>query len=108
MIQALPPAEISFHLEPAWRPWENRKPPVFKQFVQPLPAHPAFPRFEMPRESRRHWIHPVVDIVIWLGLASQARSVNLRGSTWNMPQENQQFLYKSPYTEWKGSLIFRQ
>jgi hypothetical protein len=108
MIQALPPAEISFHLEPAWRPWENRKPPVFRPFDPGNPAPPRFQHFELPREHRLVWIHPVVDFVIWLGLATQARSLPPWGSTWNNPQEILQYTRKTPYTEWKGSLIFRQ
>ena len=108
MIQAFPPAEIGFHLEPTWRPWENQKRPVFKSFTRVWPAPPRFQRLELPQESRRAWIHPVVDFVIWLGLATQARSLPPWGSTWNNAQENPQHLYKSPYTEWKGSLIFRQ
>jgi len=108
MIQALPPAEIRFILKPEWRPWENPKEPVFNELIIPEPRRFRAAHLELPQRDPRAWIHPVADFLLWVGLNIAAKPVSPRGSTWNTPQENPQYWYKSPYTEWKGSLIFRQ
>ena len=84
--QAQPPPEIRFLLIPAYRPWEDLPAPAWSQ--SPIRAEvPArklgTSRFEIHLETRRHWVGPFADALIWFGLNLVAKGHTAPGSTWN-------------------------
>jgi hypothetical protein len=95
--QTLPPAEVRFVLQPAWRPWEARPVPSFRPAELRLPEPGSGPRAlrvvrtEIPRPWYRN---PLTELFIWVGLTSLSDGHIAKGSTWNQPFRAQTFRFE--------------